>query len=147
MSSPSVPIGPALKDPYDPNGSGITPRSAADMPEIRCLYEKCFQSYQLSLGQPEPTNECRLLLALELAKAMLEYYFPPSAYSIRAASFNKFARRSPIQLDDPSEFQCTSFHQTTFEVGMLTANTNMLMQLLMEPLSRRHSHTPFSLLL
>jgi hypothetical protein len=75
------------------------------MPEIRCLYEKYFQSYQPSPGQPEPTNECRLLLALELAKAMLEHYFPPSAYSIRAASFNKFAQWGlPIQLDDPSEF-------------------------------------------
>ena len=36
---------------------------------------------------------------------MLEHYFPPSAYSIRAASFNKFAQWGlPIQLDDPSEF-------------------------------------------
>jgi len=105
MSPPSVPVDPALKDPYDPNGSGITPRSAASVPEIRGLYEQYFQSYQLSPGKPEPTNEFRLLLALELAKAMLEHYFPPSAYSIRAASFNKFARWGlPIQLDDPSGY-------------------------------------------
>lgn len=76
MSLPSVPIDPALKDPYDPNGSDMTPRSAADVPEIRCLYEKYFQSYQLSPGQPEPINECRLLLALELAKAMLDTTSP-----------------------------------------------------------------------
>ena len=105
MSSPSVPVDPALKDPYYPNGSGMTPRSAADVPEIRRLYEQHFQSYQLSPGRPEPINECRLLLALELAKTMVEHYFPPSAYSIRAASFNKLARWGlPIQLDDPSRF-------------------------------------------
>ena len=105
MSSPSVPIDPTLKDPYDLNGSGMTLRFAADMPEIRCLYEQYFQLYQLSPDQPEPTNECRLLLALKLAKAVLEYCFSPSAYSIRATSFNKFARWGlPIQLDDLSEF-------------------------------------------
>ena len=92
MSSPLVPVDSALKDPYDPNGSSMTPRSAANVPEIRSLYKQYFQSYQLSPGQPEPTNEFRLLLALELAKAMLEHYFPPSAYSIRAVSFNKLAR-------------------------------------------------------
>lgn len=83
----------------------MTLRFAADVPEIRCLYEQYFQLYQLSLGQPEPTNEYRLLLALELAKAVLEHCFPPSAYSTRATSFNKFTRWGlPIQLDDPSEF-------------------------------------------
>ena len=86
MSSLSVPVDPALKDPYDPNGSGITPRSAAYVPEIRSLYEQYFQSYQLSPGKPEPTNEFSFLLALELAKAMLQHYFPPSAYSIRHIS-------------------------------------------------------------
>ncbi|OCL11317.1 hypothetical protein AOQ84DRAFT_192717 [Glonium stellatum] len=104
MSS-SIPVDPSLKDPYDPNDSCTSSRSAADVLIIRTLYEQYFQSYQLAPGQHTPTNESRLSLALELAKAMLEYYFPASnGYSTRTASFNKLAQWGfPIQLDDPSE--------------------------------------------
>ena len=148
MSSPSVPVDPAPKDPYYPNSSSMTPRSAANMPEIRRLYEKRFQSYQLSPGQPEPTNECRLLLALELAKAMLEHYFPPLPTPfVQHHSINLHNGVFQYNSTTPRNFQCMSFHQTLLEVGMLTANMNMPMQLQMEPLSRRHSHTPFSPLL